>query len=119
MTHPAIALYPVTITQANRMAETGTQYTPLQWGTNTREYQGEQGEPDRVLILADGVEIYRTIYDQIAFSLDGRVLLDTEIIDRNGRMLDASFGETRKREPGEPVADLTELVPSLDNEPHA
>ena len=72
-----------------------------------------------VLILADGVEIYRTIYDQIAFSLDGRVLLDTEIIDRNGRMLDASFGETRKREPGEPVADLTELVPSLDNEPHA
>lgn len=113
--YPPIALYPINVYQAERMSETGRRYSPIRWGSDTREYKGEQGDPDRVLILADGVTIYRTIYDQIGFALDGETaLLDTEIVDQHGHILNAAFGTTRPRQDGEPVADLTEIVASLD-----
>ncbi len=118
-----IALYPTTIHQSQRMAETGSHYTLDPWTSDTDRYHGETGESDRVLILAADVTLYLGQFRDLIAERRARSFDQTRnptvtceldrLISATGTILDRTWGHTRRHKPGEVVTTADDLRFSL------
>jgi len=114
-----IALYPTTIHQSQMMAETGTRYTLDPWTSDTDRIKGESGQPDRVLVLADDVTLFVGQFGDLIASRPARSFDQTRnptvtyeldrLISATGTIIDGTWGQTRRREPGDIVTTADDL----------
>lgn len=93
-----INLYRVTISQAYRMSETGDHFTDKPENYRDRNYTIDTPEkPERVLTLAEGVTSYEGQFgDTILAHPDGSTEQLSELLTKDGTILDAKWGTTTR-----------------------
>lgn len=91
-----INLYRVTISNAYRMSEQGDHFSDRPDNYHDRNYTIDTpGNPERVLVLADGVEHYEGAWGETVLAHpDGDTILISDAILPKGRVIDRKWGTT-------------------------